>query len=151
MCKLRPLRTKSYFTNKDLDFSRSNHFVLTYDWNISNNLRLKAEAYYQSLSKIPVEQGSSSFSALNTGSGFGPSDEDSLVSNGSGRNIGLELTLERFFQSGLLFPYYILVIRFQLRRQRWRQTKYSVQYSIRTKSIGWKGVETWKQWKILFH
>ena len=91
------------FTNKDLDFSRSNHFVVTYDWNISNNLRLKAEAYYQSLSKIPVEQGSSSFSALNTGSSFGPSDEDSLVSNGSGRNIGLELTLERFFSQGYYF------------------------------------------------
>lgn len=92
-------------TNKDLDFSTSNHFVLTYDWNISSNMRMKAEGYYQRLSNIPIEPGSSSFSALNTGSSFAPSDEDSLVSHGTGRNIGVELTLERFFSQG----YYFLV------------------------------------------
>ncbi len=90
-------------TNKDLDFSISNHFVLTYDWNISNNLRLKAETYYQTLRHIPVEPRPSSFSALNTGSSFAPSDEDSLVSKGLGRNLGLELTLERFFSQGYYF------------------------------------------------
>jgi hypothetical protein len=90
-------------TNKKLDFSRSSHFVLTYDWNISNTLRLKAEAYYQKLNKIPVEPGSTSFSALNTGSSFAPSDEDSLVSKGTGRNLGVELTLERFFSQGYYF------------------------------------------------
>jgi hypothetical protein len=90
-------------TNKDLDFSTSNHFVLTYDWNISNNLRLKAETYYQTLNNIPVEPRPSSFSALNTGSSFAPSDEDSLVSRGTGRNLGLELTLERFFSQGHYF------------------------------------------------
>ena len=90
-------------TNKDLDYSRSNHFVLTYDWNISSHLRMKAEAYYQSLNSIPVEEKLSSFSALNTGSSFGPSDADSLVSEGIGRNVGLELTLERFFSQGYYF------------------------------------------------
>lgn len=94
---------KILLTNKDLDFSTSNHFVLTYDWNISNSLRLKAEAYYQELSNIPVEPGSTSFSALNTGSSFATSDEDSLVSKGSGQNLGLELTLERFFNQGYYF------------------------------------------------
>jgi hypothetical protein len=90
-------------TNKYLDFSASNHYVLTYDWNISNNLRLKAETYYQELSNIPVEPNASSFSALNTGSSFAPSDEDSLVNNGTGRNLGIELTLERFFNDGYYF------------------------------------------------
>lgn len=94
---------ESLLTNKDLDFSTSNHFVMTYDWNISNDLRFKAEAYYQELSNIPVEPGSTSFSALNTGSSFAPSDEDSLVSQGTGRNIGVELTLERFFNQGYYF------------------------------------------------
>jgi hypothetical protein len=94
---------ESLLTNKDLDFSTSNHFVMTYDWNISNDLRFKAEAYYQELSNIPVEPGSTSFSALNTGSSFAPSDEDSLVSQGTGRNIGVELTLERFFNHGYYF------------------------------------------------
>lgn len=90
-------------TNKDLGFSTSDHFVLTYDWSISDNLRLKAETYYQSLRNIPVEHMSSSYSAINTGTSFGPSFVDSLVNKGTGRNYGVELTLERFFNKGYYF------------------------------------------------
>ncbi len=91
---------QTLLTNKELDFTSSNHFVLTYDWSITENLRLKAETYYQSLSNIPVEQRASSFSALNTGISFVPSSRDSLVNKGRGNNYGLELTLERFFSHG---------------------------------------------------
>jgi hypothetical protein len=90
-------------TNKDLKFTASQHFVLTYDWNISEHMRLKAEAYYQNLSDVPVQVRPGSFSALNTGMSFGPADEDSLVNNGSGRNYGAELTLERFYNKGYYF------------------------------------------------
>lgn len=90
-------------TNTKLDFTTSHHFVLTYDWNISDQLRLKAETYYQKLSNVPVTRNSSSFSALNTGSSFAPSNEDSLVNKGTGRNYGIELTLERFFSKGFYF------------------------------------------------
>jgi hypothetical protein len=96
---------ESILTNKDLGFTTSNHFVFTYDWNISEKLRLKAEAYYQSLKNVPVEQNASSFSALNTGISFGPSNQDSLVNKGVGTNYGIELTLERFFNDGY---YYLL-------------------------------------------
>lgn len=90
-------------TNTNLDFTTSQHLVLTYDWNISETLRLKAETYYQDLSNVPVEQRASSFSAINTGSSFIPSDQDSLVNSGTGRNYGIELTLERFFNKGYYF------------------------------------------------
>jgi hypothetical protein len=90
-------------TNTDLDFTTSQHWVVTYDWNISEKLRLKTEMYYQELSNVPVEQGATSFSAINTGSSFIPPDEDSLVNRGTGRNYGLELTLERFFNNGYYF------------------------------------------------
>jgi hypothetical protein len=93
------------YTNTDLEFTRSNHFVLTYDWNISEKLRLKAETYYQNLSNVPVEQRRSSFSILNTGSSFGLDAKDSLTNLGTGRNYGIELTAERFFNDG----YYFLV------------------------------------------
>jgi hypothetical protein len=96
---------ETQLTNKDLDFTQSHHYVLTYDWNISPNTRLKAETYYQELNNVPVERSISSFSALNTGVSFGPSDADSLVNNGSGRNYGIELTLERFYSKGY---YYLL-------------------------------------------
>lgn len=96
---------ETQLTNKDLDFTQSHHYVITYDWNISPNTRLKAETYYQELNNVPVERSISSFSALNTGVSFGPSDADSLVNNGTGRNYGIELTLERFYSKGY---YYLL-------------------------------------------
>lgn len=90
-------------TNTTLGFTTSQHSVLTYDWNISDNLRLKVEAYYQALTNVPVEQRPSSFSAINTGSGFIPVDQDSLVNKGTGTNAGFEATLERFFSKGFYF------------------------------------------------
>lgn len=92
-------------TNKGLGFTASQHYVLTYDWNISGNTRLKAEAYYQRLNDVPVERKPTSFSALNTGASFAPMDQDSLVNTGTGTNYGLELTLERFYSRGF---YYLL-------------------------------------------
>lgn len=90
-------------TNTDLDFATSQHFILTYDWNITEDLRLKAETYYQQLSNIPVERKTSSYSAINTGAAFVPSYKGNLVNNGTGRNYGMELTIERFFNKGFYF------------------------------------------------
>jgi hypothetical protein len=95
--------TQYLLTNTDLKFTTSQHTVLTYDWNISETLRLKAEAYHQTLSNVPVERQLSSFSAINTGSSFIPVDQDSLVNTGTGTNYGIELTLERFFSKGFYF------------------------------------------------
>jgi hypothetical protein len=90
-------------TNKNLGFTKSNHYVVTYDWNIFPNVRLKAETYYQRISDVPVERQPSSFASLNTGGSFAPIDEDSLVNSGTGRNLGFELTLERFYSKGYYF------------------------------------------------
>lgn len=90
-------------TNKDLGFTYSHHSVVTYDWNITDHLRLKAEAYYQLLGNAPVERTASSYSALNEGVSYGPSGADSLVNKGTGYNYGTELTLERFFDKGYYF------------------------------------------------
>ncbi len=90
-------------SNKDLGFTRSNQYVLSYDWSIAANLRLKLEGYYQLLDKVPVESQASSYSALNSGSGFVPDDQDSLVNEGTGTNYGLELTVEKFFSDGYYF------------------------------------------------
>jgi CarboxypepD_reg-like domain len=108
-----PLITTSYaqlktnagvsFPNKSLDFMTSQHFVITYDWNVNETIRLKAEAYYQDLSDLPVDNKPSAFSSINTGIRFGPDKEVNLVNNGTGRNYGVELTLERFFSKGYYF------------------------------------------------
>ncbi|MCX6309098.1 MAG: TonB-dependent receptor [Bacteroidia bacterium] len=88
------------YNNKSLDFTKSHHFVLGYDWQPFKDWRLKAEAYYQYLYDVPVNTFSSSYSMLNTGASFKTDLEDHLTNTGTGRNYGVELTLEKFFSNG---------------------------------------------------
>jgi hypothetical protein len=92
-------------TNKQLDFLRSNHFVAGYERMLTSTTKLKVETYYQLLDRIPVNTYPSSFSAVNIGATFNPSDEADLTSKGTGFNYGVELTLERYFNNGF---YYLL-------------------------------------------
>jgi hypothetical protein len=87
-------------TNEDLDFVRSNHFVLGHDWRINNSWRTKIEAYYQAIDNAGVEQTPSSFSLLNAGADFVFPEIGSLTNEGVGTNYGVELTLEKFFSQG---------------------------------------------------
>lgn len=88
------------YNNKDLDFTKSHHFVLGYNLQPFNNWRIKAEAYYQSIFNVPVNTFSSSYSMLNTGSTFKTDLQDSLTNLGTGKNYGIELTIEKFFSNG---------------------------------------------------
>lgn len=87
-------------TNENLDFVRSNHFVLGYDHRLASDWRLKAEVYYQALSQVGVEPVPSSFSLLNAGADFVFPEVGSLTNDGTGENYGMELTLEKFFTKG---------------------------------------------------
>lgn len=91
--------TTSY-TNKALDFTKSHHLVLGYDLVPFTDWRLKAEVYYQSIYDVPVHDYSSSFSMLNTGATFKVDTEANLVNGGTGKNYGVELTIEKFFSKG---------------------------------------------------
>lgn len=87
-------------SNKNLDFTRSQHFVIGYDVLPFKDWRLKTEVYYQFLSNVPVTQVPSSFSMLNTGSSFNPNEQGYLKNAGTGENYGAELTIEKFFSKG---------------------------------------------------
>lgn len=88
-------------TNENLDFVRSQHYVLGYDRKLGNNWRLKTELYYQAIDRAPIEQTLSSYSVLTEGADFDFSDDkNSLVSEGTGFNRGVELTLEKFYSKG---------------------------------------------------
>jgi outer membrane receptor protein involved in Fe transport len=90
-------------SNKDVKFTKSNHFVLGFEQLLNQVTKLKVEAYYQSITDVPVNSFNSSFSMMNIGADFVPSDESDLVNNGSGKNQGIELTLERYFNKGFYF------------------------------------------------
>lgn len=91
------------WNNKRLGFTRSIHNVITYDLALSKNLRVKAEAYYQYLYEVPVDIYPSSFSVLNQGSGYDRFFPDQLANKGTGKNIGAELTIEKFFSKDFFF------------------------------------------------
>lgn len=88
------------YNNKNLDFTKSQHFVLGYDLQPFKDWRLKTEIYYQQLSNVPVNTFSSSYSMLNTGSSFKTELEDNLTNSGTGKNYGAEVTIEKFFSNG---------------------------------------------------
>ncbi|MFW5754659.1 MAG: TonB-dependent receptor plug domain-containing protein, partial [Marinilabiliaceae bacterium] len=86
--------------NKKLDRSKAHHFVLGYDWSPTENLRLKIEPYYQALYDVPVEAGTA-YSVLNFRSDW--TFDKVLENEGTGRNIGVDLTLERFLKEGYYY------------------------------------------------
>lgn len=86
-------------TNSDLEFMYSNHYVFAFDWNLAPSWRLKAETYYQDIFNVPVQATPSSYSVINEGADFIFDEEGSLVNEGTGRNLGLEITLEKFFNN----------------------------------------------------
>lgn len=94
------LTTGASAVNKNLDFTKSNHFVLSYDWNVTDLVHIKVEPYYQQLFSVPV-MANSSFSFLNLqGDWF---FAEKLQNTGGGRNYGIDLTLEKYISKGYYF------------------------------------------------
>jgi hypothetical protein len=93
--------------NQHLGFSKSMHFVIGYNWLMTKNLRIKCETYFQHSYEIPVKEGQPQYSVLNFGDSYFNHLPiiDSLVNEGTGKNYGVELTVERFLDKG----YYALL------------------------------------------
>ncbi len=129
-------------TNKNLDFSKANHYVLSYNLSIAKNLHFKTEAYYQDLYNIPVKNDkNSTFSLLNTGADYYIPPQDSLVNAGKGQNYGIELTLEKFLSNNY---YYMLTGTFFSSKYAasdniWRSTAFNLSHIVN----GLFGYEYW--------
>jgi len=87
--------------NKDLGLLKAHHFVLGYEQRFGKHISAKIEAYYQHLYNLPVENNDTSYYAtINEGLEFRYVD---LVNKGTGKNYGIELTVERFFHHNFYF------------------------------------------------
>lgn len=86
--------------NKGLDRMGAHHFVFGYDFKINSNLRLKVEPYYQKLYDVPVVEGTA-YSMINFKSDW--TFDQELVNKGTGRNRGIDFTLERFLKNGYYY------------------------------------------------
>lgn len=80
------------FVNKELDFTKAHHFMLSYGLKLSENTNLKVEPFYQYLYNVPVEA-DGSYSVLNRSDFY---VDKTLVNKGKGRNYGVDITLERY-------------------------------------------------------
>lgn len=89
--------------NEELDFIKSNHFIASWDHNLSSNTRFKLEAYYQSLSNLATDPLDGDFSMINFGADFGFPNRAGLTNDGTGSNVGVEFTLERFLNKGFYY------------------------------------------------
>jgi hypothetical protein len=117
------------YPNKELKLSKSQHFIIGYDWLIKDYLRLKVEPYYQYLYDIPGITGSS-YSMINFKQDW--AFMSTLENNSIGRNIGIDFTLERYLNSN----YYYLITasvfdsKYKADDGVWRNTRYDKGYVI---------------------
>lgn len=89
--------------NKNLEMSKAHHVVLGYDFILNSHEHVKTEVYYQYLFDVPIAvDKSSTYSILNQTDGF---SAEPLENEGLGKNMGFELTYERFLHKSL---YYLL-------------------------------------------
>lgn len=86
-------------SNATLDFIKSYHNVISWDYSLSRQMRIRWEAYYQHLFQVPVEYHPSSYSVLDEGHDLNRFFPDTLVNLGTGNNLGMEFTLERYFSN----------------------------------------------------
>lgn len=128
--------------NKKLDFMRSFHAVLGYDIFFKKDIRIKAEAYFQQLWSLPIDTFPSSYNMLNEGNGFDRFFPGKLVSKGLGRNVGVEVTLEKFFTHNWFFMLSASVYDSRLKSSdgKWRSSDFNGQYIanvLGTKEFKW--------------
>ena len=104
---------QTMYPNKNLDFTKAHHLVLSHNYSFAKDLKLKTEVYYQSLYQVPVSvSNTNTFSALNTQNDY---VREALTNKGKGKNYGVEISLEKYLSRNL---YYMI-------STSWYQSKYT--------------------------
>ncbi|TAG21070.1 MAG: TonB-dependent receptor [Cytophagia bacterium] len=95
--------TESGLANKNLKLMKSRHYVLGYEYRPHTDWRLQVEVYYQQHYDLPIGPANTknaflkTFSLVNSLDGY---SNDSLVSNGTGRNYGIDFSIEKSLTNG---------------------------------------------------
>lgn len=116
--------------NKDLGFTRADHYVAGYDRPLGRGHTLHLDVYYQRLYNAPVQSNTSAvYATLNEDSGF---ITDTLLNKGKGRNYGIELSAERSFKKGFYYMVNGSLYQSQFRSasEEMRNTAYNGNYNV---------------------
>ena len=135
--------------NQNLNFSKSLHNVVGFTSSLSDLWTLKLEAYHQHLYNIPVADinttwgmNNGSYSLINAGGGFSRLFPDTLINGGTGRNIGVEMTLSRAYRDGwfMLLTASVFDAQYKGADDEWRNTDFNGRYA-------WNFLAS-KEWKL---
>lgn len=112
--------------NMDIDFTKAHHLVLAYDKQLSDQIHLKVESYFQYLYDVPVIA-DSSFSMINHRLWY---LNAKLESKGKGVNYGVDITFEKYMSRGYyyMFTGSIFNSRYQGGDKIWRNTRLNRNY-----------------------
>ncbi|MBK8878160.1 MAG: TonB-dependent receptor [Haliscomenobacter sp.] len=89
------------YPNRQLGLLKAHHVVFAVEQILSKLYRLRVETYFQALEDVPVSTNpNSTYSMINLVDGFAYRP---LESSGTGRNIGIDLILEKVFSNGTFF------------------------------------------------
>ncbi|MBC6492064.1 carboxypeptidase regulatory-like domain-containing protein [Flavihumibacter stibioxidans] len=121
------LLTGETAVNKHLDFTKAHHFVLSYDWKITDLIHFKIEPYFQKLFSVPVIP-DSSFSFINLHNDWFFAEK--LQSTGGGRNYGLDITIEKYISEGYYYLFTASVFNSEYKGGDgvWRNTRFNRNY-----------------------
>lgn len=89
--------------NRELEMLKAHHFVVGYRRAIGMRWKFSVETYFQHLLNVPVGSDSNSVTSLINLKNYYP--KEALVNEGSGYNMGIELTMERTFQNHWYFNF----------------------------------------------
>ena len=126
--------------NSGLAFTKSYQSVIGFSTKVSL-WNILFEAYYQYLTQVPVTQIASSFSGVNSGAGFSRLFPQPLQNTGFAQNKGIELTLQRQYDKGLLalFTASVFDSKYLASDQQWRNTDFNGKFAMNALvSKAWK-------------
>lgn len=134
--------------NKNLGLLKAHHYVLGYEKRFTRNLIAKIEAYYHHLYNLPVENNpNSTYCTINEGIDYNYVE---LVNKGTGKNYGVEISIERFFDKNFYFLINASLFdsKYKSLEGVWRNTRYNNNYIVNVlcgkefKNIGKKHNQT---------
>jgi hypothetical protein len=116
--------------NKNLGLLKAHHFVIGYEKRFTQNLIGKIEAYYHYLYNLPVENNPASYyCTINEGIDYKYVE---LVNKGIGKNYGVEISIERFFDHNFYFLVNTSIFdsKYKSLEGVWRNTRYNNNYIV---------------------
>ena len=90
------------FINKDMDYTRSTHYVLGTEFLPNRSLRLTLESFYKKYENYPVSQ-TTGVSLANQGTQYGSIGSERILTKGKGETYGIELFVQQKMTKKLFY------------------------------------------------